>query len=117
MAIFLILLSAFSMQSAQHRQLLIFGEDEGKTRKQLDLFSPHDKEVAERDLIIAVITDKNDKRIDAFDIDRKTWTLILVGKDGGEKFRSGAPVSPDLIFGLIDSMPMRKREMEQRNHK
>ena len=36
--------------------------------------------------------------------------VVLLGKDGGEKLRT---TSPDLeeIFGLIDTMPMRRREM------
>jgi len=39
--------------------------------------------------------------------------VLLLGKDGGEKLRT---TSPDLeaIFRLIDNMPMRRREMNNR---
>ena len=42
-------------------------------------------------------------------------TVVLVGKDGTEKARYGQSVDPDIIFDLIDSMPMRRREMEERS--
>jgi len=39
------------------------------------------------------------------------FTVILLGKDGGEKFRSRNPVSFDKLRDLIDSMPMRQGEI------
>ena len=39
------------------------------------------------------------------------FAAVLVGKDGGEKFRSEGPVSPEVLFEIIDAMPMRRREM------
>jgi hypothetical protein len=38
----------------------------------------------------------------------------LVGKDGGIKLKRGDQVDLREIFGLIDSMPMRQREMRQK---
>ena len=40
------------------------------------------------------------------------FTPILVGKDGGEKLRTGAATDLEPVFLLIDSMPMRRREMQ-----
>ena len=37
----------------------------------------------------------------------------LIGKDGEVKMISGTPVKPEHIFGLIDSMPMRREEMKR----
>jgi hypothetical protein len=37
---------------------------------------------------------------------------VLVGKDGGVKLERSGPVSLSVIFALIDSMPMRQREMQ-----
>lgn len=37
----------------------------------------------------------------------------LIGKDGEVKLISGKPVKPEQIFGLIDSMPMRREERKQ----
>jgi len=49
-----------------------------------------------------------------FDIDIDAFTVVLVGKDGGEKARDTSPVSLVKVFALIDVMPMRRREMLER---
>lgn len=41
-------------------------------------------------------------------------TIILVGKDGEVKLRREGPVQAAEIFALIDSMPMRQKEMGER---
>jgi len=41
---------------------------------------------------------------------RDQFTVILIGKDGGEKGRWTEPVAMDDILALIDTMPMRIRE-------
>ena len=48
---------------------------------------------------------------ETFDILDGRFTVVLIGKDGGEKFRSCEPVAPQNIFDRIDAMPMRRREM------
>ncbi len=42
------------------------------------------------------------------------FVAILVGKDGGEKLRSAAPLGRDALFPLIDAMPMRRDETTRR---
>lgn len=37
--------------------------------------------------------------------------ILLVGKDGGIKLRRNGVLEPRDLFGLIDTMPMRQREM------
>ena len=46
-------------------------------------------------------------------LEKGVFTVLLVGKDGGEKLRRQEPVPMAEVFALIDSMPMRKREMGQ----
>jgi hypothetical protein len=43
-------------------------------------------------------------------------TAILLGKDGEEKHRWGAKTDWQFINNLIDEMPMRKREMQQKRN-
>jgi len=38
--------------------------------------------------------------------------VILLGKDGGVKFKEPYPVKAETIFNLVDSMPMRRAEMK-----
>ena len=47
--------------------------------------------------------------------DTKTFSVVLVGKDGGEKLRRTTPLAPAELFALVDAMPMRRAEMRERN--
>jgi hypothetical protein len=42
------------------------------------------------------------------------FVFILIGKDGTVKLRAKQPVLSDALFGLIDSMSMRKDEMRRK---
>ena len=42
------------------------------------------------------------------------FRIILVGKDGGRKLVSSKVVSSRKLFGLIDSMPMRRDEIRRK---
>ncbi len=93
---------------------------------QLDAFSGREDGLAERDLVVIQVSDGDavplfgddaapgaDSLGEAFDLDPDTeFTLVLVGKDGGEKLRAGEPVAADDLFALIDAMPMRAREIK-----
>ena len=48
-----------------------------------------------------------------FDVDRGEFRVILVGKDGGVKLDRNVAVRSEELFALIDSMPMRRYEMQQ----
>jgi hypothetical protein len=49
-----------------------------------------------------------------FGISSGAFAVVLVGKDGGVKLKRLSPVALSDIFGLIDSMPMRRREMQSK---
>jgi hypothetical protein len=48
-----------------------------------------------------------------FNVDIDHFTVVLIGKDGGEKLRRRWPVPMHDLFLLIDSMPMRQTEMRR----
>jgi hypothetical protein len=103
-----------------NRLVLIFTpstEDETYAR-QLSLLEGQEAAFEDRDLLtITFPEDGSDDSASArrrFGIEPDDFATILVGKDGGEKFRSGEPVRPEELFGLIDAMPMRRREMRAR---
>lgn len=50
-----------------------------------------------------------------FDVPPDAFRVVLVGKDGTEKQRAVAPVAPRAVFDTIDSMPMRQRELRERD--
>jgi hypothetical protein len=85
-------------------------------------------EVEDRDLVIFEILEQGPSRMnttpldrqtansirDHFDVPQRLFTLILVGKDGGVKLKRNDQVDLADVFGLIDSMPMRQNEMQQK---
>jgi hypothetical protein len=48
-----------------------------------------------------------------FQVAPDAFTVILLGEDGGEKFRASTPVSVLKLDGIVDAMPMRKQDMQQ----
>ncbi|NNJ88186.1 MAG: DUF4174 domain-containing protein [Eudoraea sp.] len=104
-------------------RILLIMEPEGdltKGKDQIELFSVYEQEMTERDLIIFVydgktMRDKTMKKLSSNvqNIPYKNFQgLILIGKDGGVKFKEGFTIDPMLIFEIIDSMPMRQSEIK-----
>lgn len=118
--VFFFILSLFTMdaihaQFSDKRQLLIFGEAQSAAvQQQLALLNKEAKGLQERDLQVVPAADRHHLykkyRVGA----AEPFVLVLVGKDGGEKYRSPKPVFPDTIFAIIDAMPMRQSEMKRR---
>jgi hypothetical protein len=89
--------------------------------------SGKDYELKDRDLKIIQITSSGASLIDEaklgqessaairrqFELPLDTFQVLLIGKDGTVKLRSDEPVTSDRIFSLIDSMPMRQREIRE----
>jgi hypothetical protein len=75
------------------------------------LFEANTADMAERRNL--VIVDTGAGRTLRARFQPEGFTVILVGLDGGEKFRAGSVVDPDRLDELIDRMPMRRREMRE----
>jgi hypothetical protein len=70
--------------------------------------------LVERDIrIVELVSEKDAELRDKLKLAPGRFTVVLLGKDGEEKMRDGRPVTLDALFGLIDAMPMRKREMRE----
>jgi hypothetical protein len=114
----------------KNRLLFLFAPDENnlalkKIKRQLTFET---EGIIDRDLVVFEVLEVGKSRMNNSKMDQKTsesirnlfetppgkFTLILVGKDGGVKFRSNEQVSLEEIFELIDSMPMRKNEMRRK---
>ena len=111
------------------RPLLLFAKSRSYAGldKQIDLLRDRRPDISERDMVV-LVTQGNQDTISAIGyaslppgaaLDLKTrfkpnpsgLTVVLIGKDGGEKARWDKLVQPQEIFDLIDSMPMRQSEM------
>ncbi|MDX1530632.1 MAG: DUF4174 domain-containing protein [Rhodothermales bacterium] len=114
-----------------HRLLYLFAPDAEHPDflAQRQMIDHRDRGFLERDLLLVQVLDEGESLLgveeldpgaaDALrarhDIDPDRFVLVLVGKDGSEKARSSEPVPMADIFEQIDQMPMRLREIEQRN--
>ena len=119
------------------RPLVVFAPEAGdeRLREQRAAISAVYPDFAERDQVLIVVAGENgdvtgpprlaaqvpevlDPRAVAalrkrFGVAGDEFAVILVGKDGGEKLRETEPLSTEALFGTIDAMPMRRREMER----
>lgn len=42
------------------------------------------------------------------------FSVVLIGRDGGEKLRQSTPLAAADLFAVVDAMPMRQAEMRER---
>jgi len=106
------------MFADQPRQVLLFYNSEGKAlmEKQTATLQSDKPGLTEREIVIKTYdaSPKSAKEWKAWEVDpAKTFTFVLVGKDGGEKYRSDKLVPNRELFGLIDAMPMRQSEVKR----
>ncbi|MCP9199477.1 DUF4174 domain-containing protein [Gramella sp. GC03-9] len=114
----------------KNRLVLVFTEEAENTllQKQVKLFKQKQEEFKERKLkLIHIIPGKQLELFPAqtawqdselFQQKKKDsdFEIVLIGLDGGAKFRETKIVQPKEIFDLIDSMPMRQPEMRRKNN-
>ena len=97
------------------RLLLVFADKEGNAQlnTQQAIFKADPNGLAERDLEVRIYYADRDKALFEKKKIKAGFTVILVGKDGGDKLRSTKPLSLKTIFYTIDAMPMRQSEMRR----
>ena len=94
----------------EYRPIIVFAEDgDPRLAAQLDLLHAAKAQLIDRDNLIVVDPGGNSALAQRFRPDG--FTIILVGLDGGEKFRSTDVVDPRTLNALIDTMPMRQQEL------
>lgn len=108
------------------RPLLMFADSPQRSalNEQRHAIKQQSEGLTDRDMVVVEIVgdqitiDGEPREADAaslrsrYDIDPgDAFTVLLVGKDTGVKLRRDVPVTMDEVFGLIDSMPMRRQEM------
>lgn len=106
------LLSA-STHISDKRMLLIFADKASNPalKEQMQALKADSKGLTERDVEIHTYYGDRDVKMFQDKKIRSNYTVILVGKDGGDKMRSTSPVTTKTIFSIIDDMPMRQAEM------
>ena len=122
----------------KNRVLLVFAPSarDPRVSQQIKLLSHHSAERKERDLVLLPIfldpttppdadtlRDLNPQPVpdveqltlrSRFHIAQKDFAVVLIGKDGGEKFRAATPVTLERLDHIIDAMPMRQNEIKRK---
>jgi len=115
----------------ENRLLLVFAPSDSNAgyvslNRALD---ERDVELKDRDLVVFRVFESGPSRrgeeplssADAealrrrFEVRNGGLTVILIGKDGAVKMTRESGVALQEIFALIDSMPMRRREMREKS--
>jgi hypothetical protein len=113
-----------------NRPLFVFSPnaDREDYQKQISNLSSKEEGIEDRDMIVHLVLEEGNSFVgdhplteeavrqlqEKFEIDPTDFIIILVGKDGGVKLRKEEYTPMSDIFNLIDSMPMRQREMKEK---
>ncbi len=92
----------------QKRVLLLQSKDEVDLHNQRELFDRSPKDYQDRDLVIVTGLEKD--VLEKYEMD-SDFDLVLLGKDGGIKYRAHGVANPNKIYSIIDQMPLRQKEM------
>ena len=104
----------------KHRVLLLFAPNEQDSRYQgqRKLWKGEEAGFKERQLLVLSLLADSKSTAPAtlgkrFGVDPKTFTVILVGKDGHNAYQNKEPVTAEAVYHRIDAMPMRREEMRR----
>ena len=101
----------------ENRVVIIFNttQNNHEVQEQLKAFQRFSKEIEDREIIVLVPKkEAKSELLKKFALSNSFSGLILVGKDGGVKLRQKLVVKPEVLFTLIDAMPMRQSEMRKK---
>lgn len=99
------------------RPVIVFADSENDPSFQQQMEFLRDREADLRDRDVVVIADTNPDIIGPLreKLRPRGFMLVLIGKDGGVKLRKPFPWDVREISRSIDKMPMRQREIRDRN--
>ena len=102
------------------RKLLLFAPGECEMlHKQVENFSHFKSEMHERDIIIEQFCQNKENKNEFTNWNISTdcsFAIVLIGRDGGEKYRSYKLVNAKVIFDIVDVMPMRRHEIKSKRN-
>jgi hypothetical protein len=104
------------------RVLLFYGTPSGGLTEQQRKLKPAQAELDDRDMDVitldasSITTADRQFLVQTYKLNPNIAFMgWLIGKDGGVKETYRHPVDPAQLFGLIDTMPMRKSEMRRKS--
>ena len=114
-----------------HRPLLVFAPsaEDPRLTETLALIESSRCEFTSRDMVLAQVladgTSMLDGRVlaadgarqlsDRYRVRDNSFAVLLIGKDGAQKWRVGTVPNLQTVYAVIDGMPMRGQEMSENN--
>ena len=111
----------------ESRPLLLFAPSDSDPRlvETLSRIEASRCDFAGRDMVIGIVVTEGNSSLDGhvasvdqsqrlasrYAIGDNAFSVVLIGKDGGEKLRVNAVPDLQAVYAVIDGMPMRSREM------
>ncbi len=118
------------MDKGKHRILLVFAPNSQNEflQEQNKMLRQAHPGLTERDMLVVQVIENNvelnpplketvptaNALRREYKVNADQFTVILVGKDGGEKYRAGHAQAPAVLFQIIDAMPMRQNEAQEK---
>jgi hypothetical protein len=113
----------------KHRLLLIYSVDEKsqELENQLTILKEHKEKLLDRKIVIYSFTKKkysfnfenkwknSEILYSKFNPKNEPFAVILIGLDGEIKLEQPTILSTEKLFTIIDGMPIRKREIRNKN--
>lgn len=98
------------------RPLLIFADSNQSPayQKQIALLEKEAAALKDRDVVVLTCVGSFPKLAEKYRITNEKITVILIGKDGGEKWRTTNPFAVQDLLNRIDAMPMGAQEARTR---
>ena len=102
----------------RNRVVLVFAgqPDDPRLEQQRDVLRRMGSEARERGLKLVEVVGSTTQAATLrtrFDLPPTGFKALLIGKDGGRKLPSDAPLQAGVLIPIIDAMPMRRDEMER----
>ncbi|RBO54275.1 DUF4174 domain-containing protein [Rhodovulum sp. BSW8] len=98
------------------RPVVVFADSpaDPQYRTQMQLLTDRIDELAERDVVVIADTDPEAQTELRTKLRPRGFMLVLIGKDGGVKFRKPLPWNVREISRSIDKIPLRQQEIRDR---
>lgn len=100
------------------RPIVVFADALNDPRfvHQMELLEAQAAELETRDVVVLTDTDPSRASELRTALRPRGFMLVLIGKDGGVKLRKAAPWDVRALSRVIDKMPMRQQEVQDRRN-
>ena len=98
------------------RPVVVFADSPNDPRfqQQMELLAMRPNDLAERDIVLITDTDPSAETAIRTALRPRGFMMALLGKDGGVRLRKPLPWETRELSRVIDKMPMRQQEIEDR---